>query len=228
MGVISLIWFALRQPETLPAERRAPLTAGRILRGFGEVMGNRVALGYTLMAGLISGAFQGYLSSAQQIFEFQYELGALFPLIFALNAVALGLASFTNGKLVIRFGMRSMTQSAILALCGLSLAFLIVSLAVGGQPPLWLLVGYLMLTFFCVGILFGNMNSMAMEPLGHIARRRCGRGRVAFHFRRNAAGHGDRPGIQRDRDAAGRRLRRAWTRHTCAHAVGRRLAARRA
>ena len=26
-----------------------------------------------------------------------------------------------------------------------------------------------MLTFFCVGILFGNMNSMAMQPLGHIA-----------------------------------------------------------
>ena len=30
-------------------------------------------------------------------------------------------------------------------------------------------MGYLLLTFFCVGILFGNMNAMAMEPLGHIA-----------------------------------------------------------
>ncbi|NJN84891.1 MAG: multidrug effflux MFS transporter [Caldilineaceae bacterium] len=169
MAMISLIWFALRQPETLPDERRAPLSAGRILRGLGEVMGTRIALGYTLMAGLISGAFQGYLSSAQQIFEFQYDLGALFPLIFALNAVALGLASFTNGKLVMRFGMRTMTRSALIALCALSLAFLVVSIGVGGQPPLWLLIAYLMLTFFCVGILFGNMNSMAMEPLGHIA-----------------------------------------------------------
>ena len=26
-----------------------------------------------------------------------------------------------------------------------------------------------MLTFFCVGILFGNQNSLAMEPLGHMA-----------------------------------------------------------
>ena len=25
------------------------------------------------------------------------------------------------------------------------------------------------LAFFCVGILFGNMSSLAMEPLGHIA-----------------------------------------------------------
>ena len=28
---------------------------------------------------------------------------------------------------------------------------------------------YLLLGFFAVGILFGNLNSMAMEPLGHIA-----------------------------------------------------------
>ncbi len=28
---------------------------------------------------------------------------------------------------------------------------------------------YLMLTFFCIGILFGNMNALAMQPLGHIA-----------------------------------------------------------
>lgn len=26
-----------------------------------------------------------------------------------------------------------------------------------------------MVTFFCVGILFGNQNSLAMEPLGHLA-----------------------------------------------------------
>ncbi len=28
---------------------------------------------------------------------------------------------------------------------------------------------YLMATFFCIGILFGNMNSLAMEPLGNVA-----------------------------------------------------------
>jgi DHA1 family bicyclomycin/chloramphenicol resistance-like MFS transporter len=26
-----------------------------------------------------------------------------------------------------------------------------------------------MISFFCIGILFGNFNAMAMEPLGHIA-----------------------------------------------------------
>jgi DHA1 family bicyclomycin/chloramphenicol resistance-like MFS transporter len=38
-----------------------------------------------------------------------------------------------------------------------------------GQPPLWTLTLYFLLTFFGVGILFGNLNALAMEPLGHIA-----------------------------------------------------------
>ena len=38
-----------------------------------------------------------------------------------------------------------------------------------GLPPLWFMMSYLMLTFFSVGILFGNQNSLAMEPLGHLA-----------------------------------------------------------
>ena len=30
-------------------------------------------------------------------------------------------------------------------------------------------MAFLLLTFFCFGILFGNLNAMAMEPLGAIA-----------------------------------------------------------
>lgn len=169
MGVISLLWFALRQPETLPPARRAPFSARRIARALVEVLSNPVALGYTLMAGLISGALQGYLSSAQQIFQFQYGLGTLFPLVFAINALSLGLASFVNGRVVMRYGMRPLVHKALLALCALSILLVGVALATDGQPPLPLLMIFLLPSFFCVGILFGNMNSLAMEPLGHIA-----------------------------------------------------------
>lgn len=169
LGAISLIWFALRQPETLPPARRAPLSATRIARALREVLGNHVALGYTLMAGLIAGAFQGYLSSAQQILQFQYALGTLFPLVFAINALAIGLASFVNGRLVTRYGMRALTRLALLSLCGLSIAFAGVAWLTAGQPALWLFMSLLMPIFFCVGIMFGNMNSLAMEPLGHVA-----------------------------------------------------------
>lgn len=169
LAMVSLVWFLLRQPETLPAARRLPFSASRIGSGLREVLGNRVALGYTLKAALIAGAFQGYLSSAQQIFQLQYGLGTLFPLIFAVNAAAIGLASFTNGRLVMRYGMRSLARLALLTLCALSVVFVGVVWLMAGQPPLWLFMAYLMPTFFCVGILFGNMNALAMQPLGHIA-----------------------------------------------------------
>ena len=38
-----------------------------------------------------------------------------------------------------------------------------------GQPAFWLTLLLLMLSFFSIGILFSNLNSLAMEPLGHVA-----------------------------------------------------------
>ena len=64
LALLSLAWFALRQPETLPTDLRVPFSIGRILRAFRQVLTNPVSLGYTVTAGLASGAFMGYLNSA--------------------------------------------------------------------------------------------------------------------------------------------------------------------
>jgi len=169
LAIVAGGWFALRQPETLAVDKRVPLRPRRIWGAFREVFTNRIALGYTVMAGLISGGFVGYLNSAQQIFQEQYNLGAQFPFYFAILALALGSASYSNAQLVMRFGMRALSHWAMLALGAFSLLFLLPTWGYGGQPPLWSLMTYLLLGFFAVGILFGNLNSMAMEPLGHIA-----------------------------------------------------------
>ena len=162
-------WFTLRQPETLTSERRTPFQIGRILGAFREVFVNRIALGYTVMAGLVSGGFVGYLNSAPQIFQQQYGLGAQFPFYFATLALALGGASYVNAQLVMRFGMRTLSRWSLITLGGLSLLFLLPDWYFAGQPPLWSLMAYLLLGFFALGILFGNLNARAMEPLGHIA-----------------------------------------------------------
>lgn len=169
LALITALWFAVRHPETLPVDRRIPFSVSRIWNAVREIFAHRAALGYTLAAGLVTGAFSGYLNSAQQIFQEQYGLGTKFPLYFAVIALALGTASFTNGRLVMRFGMRALSGWSVQALVGLSLVFVGVAFVMGGHPPLVLLMTYLMATFFAVGILFGNLNSMAMDPLGHIA-----------------------------------------------------------
>ncbi|MGQ9612345.1 hypothetical protein [Chloroflexus sp.] len=90
-------------------------------------------------------------------------------MFFAINALAIGLASFVNGRLVMRYGMRPLVKIALFALCSIALLFVGIALLTAGQPPLWMLMAYLIPCFFCLGILFGNMNALAMKPLGHIA-----------------------------------------------------------
>ena len=162
-------WFYLRQPETLAPANRKDFSVKSLGSAFREVCGNRTAMGYTFCASLIFGSFVGYLTSSQQILQEQYLLGEKFALYFALIAGSIGLASYTNSTLVMRLGMQKLTRIALWSFCLISGAFLTVALLTHGHPPLWVTVGFLLACFFPIGILFGNFNALAMEPLGHVA-----------------------------------------------------------
>lgn len=169
LALITLIWFAARQPETLPVERRLPLSLQKIAGAFVIVGKNRQAMLYTLVIGCIYGAFFGYLNLCQQIFQVQYSLGRMFPLYFAMLALAVGVASLLNSSLVMRLGMHYLARASMLLLVGLSWVFLALTWFHAGQPPLVPLMLVLAGLFFCIGLLFGNLNSIAMEFLGHNA-----------------------------------------------------------
>ena len=169
VAAVSFLWFAIRQPETLPSERRRPLSPRAIGRAVVEVLKIRAALGYTLASGCVFAPFLAYLSTAQQIFQDVYGTGTLFPLYFGALALAVGGASILNGRLVMQYGMRKLSRGAMLlatigSFVGLGLTFIF-----DGVLPFWLLMAYLLFVFLCIGLLFGNLGAMAMEPLGHIA-----------------------------------------------------------
>jgi DHA1 family bicyclomycin/chloramphenicol resistance-like MFS transporter len=90
-------------------------------------------------------------------------------LYFATISLSLGTASFLNARLVMRYGMNKLVRLALGSVFGLAVIFLGISLVFTGHPPLWSLMAYLMLSFFCTGIVFGNINALAMQPLGHLA-----------------------------------------------------------
>lgn len=168
-ALITVTWFALRIPETLTPENRSPFSIKRIVDSIREILKIRSTLGYALTVGLIQGIFLGYLNSSQQIFQEQYALGKLFPLFFATISLSLGMASLLNARLVMRYGMIKLVRWALGIAFGLAVIFLGISIVLAGQPPLWLLMAYLMTSFFCTGILFGNLNALAMQPLGRLA-----------------------------------------------------------
>ncbi len=169
IAMILLVWFSFRQPETLPPEKRKPFTMKVILLGIIEVFKNRKSLGYTLSVGVASGPFLAYLSTAQPILEVQFGLGATFTIYFALLSLSIGIASYVNSKLVIKFGMRFLSYYALAVIIIASVLFGLLRFFIGVEPSLMFFMGYLIVTLFAMGIIFGNMNALAMEPLGHIA-----------------------------------------------------------
>ncbi len=169
LGFPASIWFALRQPETLPPENRHPVSPRRLWKALLEILRNRSAMGYSVASGLFLGAFFGYLNASQQIFQGTYQTGSLFAVYYSACAATIGVSMYFNGKLVERLGMHRLTCLGCAGMLLIALLFLPVAYAYGGVPPLVLWMAFLLPMFFFIGIMFGNLNAIIMEPLGHIA-----------------------------------------------------------
>lgn len=169
MALFAAIFLQVRQEETLPREKRVAFSAGNLFRSAVQFFRFPSAWGYTISVGFVFASFICYLGTSQQIFAEQYEQGEWFAVWFGAFAVAIAFAMIFNGRMVMRHGMRMLAKWAVRGCIVLAAVFLPVALAYAGHPPLWTLGLFLFCTFFCCGILFGNYNAMAMEPVGHIA-----------------------------------------------------------
>lgn len=162
-------WVALRLEETLVPENRLPMRVQAFKEGFKEVVSNKTTMSYLLCAGFCFGGFIGYLGTSQQIFMQQFgKTGQEFSAYFAVLAGVMGVASFTNSKIVMKFGMRPICIYGFLGLCVISSIFLIIQL-MGVHVAFWMFMLYACVLFLLFGTLFGNLNAIAMEPMGHVA-----------------------------------------------------------
>ena len=166
-SAIILLCLIFRLEETLKPENRIPFNIKNFAHGFREIMQNRITVCYTICMGICFGSFIGYLNSSQQIFQVQFKTGQYFTLYFGGLALVLGAASFVNSFFVQRLGMRHICKRSMFAIIIASALFLAVNLAV--DVKLWMFLIYAATLFFCFGLMFGNLNSIAMEPMGHIA-----------------------------------------------------------
>jgi DHA1 family bicyclomycin/chloramphenicol resistance-like MFS transporter len=168
MALVVLIWFWRRQPETLHPEYKVRFSSHIFVDGVKELFKYKETLAFTLISGLITGSFLVYLSASQHIFEDIYGLKNAFPYIFAGLSIAIGLSTFLNGTLVMRFGMRNLSLAALVMFCGVALIYVLLFWN-SANPDILVLIGFLSLQFFCLGFMWGNFRSIAMEPIGHIA-----------------------------------------------------------
>lgn len=170
MGALALaivIWAYFKLDETLPEEKRRPLSAKSVLRGFQIVCTNRMAFFYGLAGMFLFGGLMGFISSAQQVYVDVYDLGLWFTAAFAGIGALMAVSSFTNSRVVRKVGMRRLSHGAILVY--IAGAAVMTLLALTNNLPFWVFYPLLGVVMFSFGWTSSNMNSLSMEPLGAVA-----------------------------------------------------------
>lgn len=169
-GLTSL-WLWARQAETLPPAARRPLSPRILWQSLGEVFSHRVVIVSILAQALTLGMLFASLSSMQGIFDQRFGRAATFPYWFTFIALASMMGSALNARTVMRLGMRRVTIATYLGMVCLTLVLLGLNLS-GVLPDDLAFAGHILWSvglFAMMGLTMGNLNALAMEPLGHIA-----------------------------------------------------------
>ena len=167
----STLWLAIRQPETLPPERRTPFSLPILWTNIKIVLANRtvrftVAVQVFVMAQLFT-----MVSTTQPVFERLFDKGESFTLWFAFIAVCAGTSSFVNARYVMRVGMRGMVTRALIATLVVSAVCLATTSLIPLPETLFfgIYLFWVVMIFFQMGLTMGNLNTLALEPMGAMA-----------------------------------------------------------
>ncbi len=169
-SLVSVGWLTLRQAETHPPANRRKLNAAELWAGTREALSLRQMQLSILVQSMIYGLLFGKITSIQPIFDRTYGWGEYFHWFFFAIAVLSAPAAPLNGRLVVRLGMRPLIRRALWAQTAFSTLFvaLLLSGAVG-TTEIWFYFGWSVTVFALMGFTIGNLNALALEPLGHIA-----------------------------------------------------------
>ena len=166
-GLAVLTWSALRLPETLPVERRRPLSLSKVSEAVSVTLSNPLSIGNTFALTLVVGALFAFVNSIQQVVFDVFGEPRLMPLVFACIAGPMALASYLNTVIVERFGSRRIMLTTLRIFAMVSAFHLGVSYVFGETLLVFILLQAAAMA--CFGLISANLSTVAMQPLGHIA-----------------------------------------------------------
>lgn len=167
---LSSLWFAVRLPETLPTENRRPFTAQALWSATCDMFKNPVVRLSIVAQGFCFGILFSMVSTVQPIYDDVFGRADSFPYWFGGVAIVAGTSGFVNAALVMRIGMRRLVTAILRGqLLFSSLMVLGLILGLSGDAAFYAFVFWQTSVFFQVGLTLGNLNAIAMEPMGHIA-----------------------------------------------------------
>lgn len=170
-AAITMIWLGLRQPETLAVAARRPLAMGKLVSATREVLSHRIVLIAIVAQMLTLGCLFATLSSMQGIFEHRFNRVDSFPMWFAVIALCSTMGSMINARVVVKRGMRAVVVTTYTGILALTLVMLVATVS-GIMPEALAFPAHILWSialFAMMSLTLGNLNALAMEPLGHLA-----------------------------------------------------------
>lgn len=169
-SIINVIWFGVRMPETLPVEDRRPFSFRAIWAALLEMIAHPMVRLSIAVQCLVFGMLFAMISSVQQIYDITFDQAENFHLWFFMVALLSGCGSLLNARLVIKLGMRRIINAVIAFQIFASSAMLLVYFSdLGATATFFGFVAWQTSVFFMIGMSIGNLNAIALEPMGHIA-----------------------------------------------------------
>ena len=160
------LWIIAFQFETIKKLR--PFNSRGILDGVGEVFKCKTSRSYTITAGLTFGVLVSYLNISQPLFQEYLLVGKYFVIYFGVLALAVGLGSILNAKLVTKLNPKTIILFSLKFETIWAISFLLF-FTIGGVFNTFTVMLFLLPNFFVFGTIFGNMTALALSPMGHIA-----------------------------------------------------------
>ncbi len=166
---VAITLWSLRLMETLDPVNRRELRIGSTARGYLEVARTPITFGYTVASIFLQGVFTAYLASVDLIISEIFDRERQFPFIFGAVAILFGVGALVNGRVVERLGIDAVVARAFSALAVLLPVLIGLTVLGSGTPNFWLFMPVVGLVLSSFMFLIPNLNSAAMEPVGHIA-----------------------------------------------------------
>ncbi|RBW57765.1 MFS transporter [Ruegeria sp. A3M17] len=169
-SLITIVWMGLRLPEPLSAENRRPLRLPLILDAARQMFTHPTVRLSILVQTLCLGMLFTMLTMVQPVYDVIHDSADSFPFWFGFVALMAGSASLLNAALVINLGMRRIVTWALGAQVLFTTAVIALNAAdLSPTMSFALFVSWQTAVFFMAGMTMGNLNAIAMEPMGHIA-----------------------------------------------------------
>ncbi|WP_300032306.1 MFS transporter [uncultured Roseobacter sp.] len=167
-SLISALWLGFRLPETLPLPNRRPIRPALMTNSVREMFAHPVVRLSIMVQTLVMAVLFSLLMLIQPIYEVVFDKLESFPYWFGGIALVSALASLLNAVLVVRLGMRRLVTIALVIQIMLSGSIILFGQQIGPGGFFWFAV-WQAYVFFQAGLTVGNLNAIAMEPMGHIA-----------------------------------------------------------